>query len=98
MGRVRWGRVLAVLLAVVAAARWQDARELLAQIGAFLADTLSCVWETPPAGRAMIVLMLIALVYVTAVILAKEWIWSRGRPGKEEADTKPSAHEPGKEP
>ena len=98
MSRVRWARVLALLVAIIAVARWRDARAVLAQIGAFLADTLSCVWDTPPAGRALIILALIALGYVTAVVLAKEWIWSRDRPGPEQADTGTCTHEPGKEP
>ena len=82
MNKIRWGRVFLVILAIVAISRWRDVCEFWSslRLGEMLQEYIAHVWEMPPPGRALILLALFALGFVTVFVLVREKVRRSSRP------------------
>ena len=67
MPRIKWNRILAVLLAIVLISRWRTVMELVGQmqLRAFWNDFCATASAIPPLGKYTIILSLMALLYVS---------------------------------
>ena len=74
MEKIRWSRVLLVIFALVAISRWRNVCEFWSslRLGEMLQEYIEHVWEMPPPGRALILLALLALGFVTVFVLVRE--------------------------
>lgn len=91
--KILWPRVLAALLVIIAIARWRDIRPCLVAAFARVTNALAMVWlDSTPTGRALIVIPILVLLYVTAVDLAKQWIAHHGGSGDPKSPAESTAN------
>jgi hypothetical protein len=69
--RIKWGMVLAVILAIFVISRWRQIREAIAELGLgdFWRDFGQTLGDIPPLGKYAVVLMVFALLFLTVYFL-----------------------------
>ncbi|MFO8015113.1 MAG: hypothetical protein R6X20_17645 [Phycisphaerae bacterium] len=67
MPRIRRSRILLVVLAIIAIAHWEAIREAIAalELGGLWEGFAETLQEMPPGGKYVIVLMVLALLYIS---------------------------------
>ena len=92
MGQIRWGRILAVIIAIVIISRWEAVSAAIAEleIGQFWQAFAQTLRDIPPLGKYAVVLLVLALLYITLfrLILARRG-QDRGQQNEPDKDKGP---------